>query len=293
MSRDDREAGTPRGYAALGGMCLIWGSTFLAIRLGNESVAPVWAATLRLALATPLYLMLAWATGANMRNRAAFRAALLYGVFNYGVNFVLLYWGETHVPSGTAAVIYATIPLTTAVFAALLGVHAFERHQIAGSVIGLLGVAIVFSGELTSGAPPVALLAVFGGAVASALSTVVLKQGPPQSTWAANGIGGAAGTAMCFAASVAMGESHALPRGLDEWSPILYLVLAGNLGAYALYGWLIAQWNVVRINVIALIIPVIAVALGAAVRSEALPPATYAGAAVVLAGVALTLARRR
>ena len=289
MTSNARDEGVLSRYAALAGMCLIWGSTFLAIRVGNETVPPIWAAVLRLALATPLYFALAWTTGALSRDRNAIRAAIGYGAFNYGINFALLYWGEQRVPSGTAAVIYATIPLTTAVFAAMLGVHAFDRRQVLGSLVGLAGVAIVFSGELTSGAPVLALLAIFGAATASSLSTVILKQGPPQSTWMANGVGAAAGLVLCAAASLAMGEPHDLPSSADAWGPILYLVLAGNLGAYGLYGWLIARWNVVRINVIALIIPVIAVALGALIRNEALSTASYAGAAVVLIGVALTL----
>jgi drug/metabolite transporter (DMT)-like permease len=270
-------------------MCLIWGSTFLAIRIGTEAVAPIWSAVIRLSIAAPLYFLLARASGAVFRGGAALRAALGYGAFNYGVNFVCLYWGEQRIPSATAAVVYATIPLTTTVFAAVLRVHAFEMRQFAASLIGLAGVALVFSGELASGAPAGPLAAVLGGATASALAGVILKKGPPQSTWAANAVGALAGLVICSAASLALAESRALPAGVAGWGPILYLVVAGNLGAYALYGWLIAKWNVVNVNVIALIIPIIAVALGAWIRSESLPPATYAGAAVVLAGVALTL----
>jgi drug/metabolite transporter (DMT)-like permease len=283
---------TPQAYAAIVVMCLIWGSTFLAIRVGNESVPPMWAAAVRLMLATPLYVIAAWMTGARVGGGAATRAALGYGIFNYGVNFVLLYWGEQRVPSGTAAVIYATIPLTTAIFASVLDVHVFERRQLAASIVGLAGVAVVFRGELGSGAPVTALVAVFGGATASALSSVILKKGPPQSTWVVNAIGAAAGAVICLAASVALGEPREWPGTVQAWAPILYLVAAGNLGAYALYGWLITKWNVVRINVVALVIPLIAVVLGAAIRGEAPPFETYVGALLVLSGVTLTLLRR-
>jgi putative membrane protein PagO len=274
-------------------MCLIWGSTFLTIRIGNEAVPPVWAAAIRLVIATPLYFIVARATGAVFQGGAALRAALGYGALNYGVNFVLLYWGEQRIPSGTAAVIYATIPLTTGLFASLLSVHRFERRQMLASVVGLAGVAVVFSAELTRGAPLSALAAVLGGATASSLSSVILKKGPPQSTWVANGIGAAAGAVVCLTASVVLRESHAFPRGAAAWMPIAYLVLAGNLGAYALYGWLIARWNVIRLNVIALLIPVVAVVLGSLIGREALPSQTFVGGAIVLLGVALTLRRSR
>jgi drug/metabolite transporter (DMT)-like permease len=89
-----------------------------------------------------------------------------------------------------------------------------------------------------------------------------------------NGIGTAVGLAICAPLSFALGESHALPRTLAGWGPLLYLVLAGNLGAYALFGWLIGKWKVTRVTAVTLVIPVIAVFLGALVRGEAPPAGT-------------------
>lgn len=283
----------PATYAAYLGMSLIWGSTFLAIRIGNESVAPVWSAILRLALATALYTLIALLTRTPHPRGASFRAALVYGFLNYGVNFVLLYWGELTVPSGTSAILYATIPLTTAIAAALLRVHPLQRNEVAGALIGLAGVVFVFSGELSKGGPPLALAAVFVASIAGALSGVALKMAPPQSTWAANGIGAATGLLVCIPCSLALGESWAMPRGAAGWGPILYLVVAGNLGAYALYGWLLTKWKVTTVNSITLIIPLVAVLLGAIVRSEALTPGAMAGAALVMSGVAITLFAKR
>lgn len=287
------EERSPATYAGFAGMCLIWGSTFLAIRIGNEAVPPVWGAVIRLFIATPLYLLIARAVRAPWPRGPALKAVLGFGVLNYGVNFALLYWGELKVPSGAAAVIYATVPLTTSIGASLLGVQPLRLSEIAGAVIGLSGVALVFSGELSQGGTPLALGAVVLASIAAAMSGVVLKKGPPQSTWIVNGLGAAAGLAVCLPASLALGEARALPRGAEGWGPILYLVLAGNLGAYALYGWLITRWRVTSVNAISLVIPIIAMFLGALVRSEALTAGALAGTVLVLAGVALTLFHRR
>src|SRR5579872_7335472 len=88
------------GFAACS---VIWGSTFLAISFGNDTLAPVWAATLRLVLAT--LLLAAWtrARGKPLPRGPALRAALGYGVTQFGINLPLLYWGETFVPSGLSA----------------------------------------------------------------------------------------------------------------------------------------------------------------------------------------------
>jgi hypothetical protein len=78
-------------YLVFIGCCLIWGSTFLAIRIGNEAVPPVWAATLRLAIAAPLLAGLVVATRQRFPRGPALRGALLFGTFNFGMNLSLLY----------------------------------------------------------------------------------------------------------------------------------------------------------------------------------------------------------
>jgi len=283
------ETSKPTQYAAFVGMSLIWGTTFLAIRIGNEAVPPLWGATLRLILAAALNALVTLVTRAHWPRGAALKGIALFGFLNLGVNFALLYWGERTVPSGIAATLYATTPLTTGIFASMLGVHALDRRRMLAAVVGLAGVALIFSGELKLGAPAPALLGVFGGATCAALAGVILKKVPPHSAFVVNAVGAAIGSVICFLASLALGESHALPRTMAGWGPIVYLAIAGNLGAYVLYTWLVGQWKVTRVTVAALIIPMIAVIVGAIVRGESPAPITYVGGALVLSGVAVTL----
>ncbi|HEY6221067.1 MAG TPA: EamA family transporter [Candidatus Eisenbacteria bacterium] len=283
------ESHKPTQYAAFVGMSLIWGTTFLAIRIGNEAVPPLWGATIRLALAAALNALVAAMTRAHWPQGAALKGIALFGFLNLGVNFVLLYWGEQTVPSGIAATLYATTPLTTGLFASMLGVHALDRRRTLAALVGLAGVALIFSGELKLGAPAPALLGVFSGATCAALAGVVLKKVPPHSAFVVNAVGASIGAVICFLASLALGEPHALPRTIAGWGPIVYLAIAGNLGAYVLYTWLVGQWKVTRVAVAALIIPVIAVIVGAIVRGESPAPITYLGGALVLSGVAVTL----
>ncbi len=279
----------PAQYAAFVAMCLIWGTTFLAIRVGNEAVPPLWAAVLRLALAAVLNLLVAASTRAAWPRGPALRGIALFGLLNLGINFALLYWGEQRVPSGIAAVFYATVPLSTAFFASMMGVQRLEPLKIAAAAIGLGGVALIFSGEIRLGAPATALIAVFTGATCAALSGVILKRVPPHSTFVVNGIGCVIGSCVCLLGSFLIGESHALPRTTEGWFPILYLTIAGSLGAYVLWAWLVTQWRVTTVTVGALIIPVIAVAVGAILKGESPAPETYFGALLVLFGVSVSL----
>jgi len=284
-----REIRGPSQYAAFVGMCLIWGTTFLAIRIGSEAVPPLWGATLRLILAAILNAIVALLTRAAWPRGSALLGIATFGFLNLGVNFALLYWGEMTVPSGIAAVFYATVPLTTGIFAAILGVHALQRRQMLAAFVGLVGVALIFSGEIRWGAPTLALLAVFTAATMASLAGVILKSVPPHSVFVVNAIGAAIGSCVCLLASFILGESRHLPHGMSAWGPILYLTIAGNLGAYILYTWLVSQWKVTSVSVGALIIPVLAVGVGALVRAESPAPDTYLGAALVLFGVSVSL----
>lgn len=276
-------------YVAFALCCLIWGSTFLAIRIGNEAVAPVWGAALRLALAAPALTLLAWATRARWPRGQALQGAILFGFFNYGVNLGLLYWGEQTVPSGIAAVFYATVPLSTALLAPLFGIEPLSPRKLAAATVAFVGVGVIFAGELSLAVPFAGLLAILVAATAAALSTVMLKRAPRQDTLPANAIAAAVGLPVCLATSVFLGESRALPETAAGWFPILYLVVAGSLGAYLLYTWLIKTWSVTNASYIGVIVPIVAVILGAIVKQERPAPLTFLGAAIVITAVVYAL----
>ena len=276
-------------YLVFIGCCLIWGSTFLAIRIGNEAVPPVWAATIRLVLAAPLLAGLVLVTRQRFPRGPALRGALLFGIFNFGANLSLLYWGERVVPSGIAAVLYATVPLSTALIAAAMGVERLVPRKLVAALVAILGVAIIFAGELKLDVPLEGLIAVFLAATAASLSSVFLKRAPQPSAIAANAVGAAAGAVVCGAVSLILGEDHALPTTVAAWWPIVYLTIAGSLGAYVLYTWLVQHWPVTNASMVGVVVPVIAVILGALAKQEQRAPESYVGAAVVLVAVLIAL----
>jgi drug/metabolite transporter (DMT)-like permease len=276
-------------YLVFVGCCLIWGSTFLAIRIGNEAVPPVWAATIRLVLAAPLLAGLTLATRQPFPRGPALRGALLFGIFNFGFNLSLLYWGERVVPSGIAAVLYATVPLSTALLAAAMGVERLVPRKLGAAALAIVGVAIIFAGELRLDVPLAGLIAVFLAATCGAISGVFLKQAPQPSAIAANAVGAAVGAVVCAVVSLALGEDHGLPTTSAGWWPIAYLTIAGSLGAYVLYTWLVQHWPVTNASMVGVVVPVIAVILGALAKGEQRAPESYLGAAVVLIAVLVAL----
>jgi len=289
LPADAREPHSIRHLGAFAGTCVVWGSTFLAIRFGNDSVPPLWAATLRLLVAGTLLVGIAALRRIPYPSGASLRGALTFGFLNLGLNFALLYWGEVRVTSGTAALVFATLPITTGILAWLFRVHPLDPVKMVSAVVGFGGVALIFAGEASMGAPTVALGAILLSTMLASLSGVILKKLPAASPITTNAVACFVGAAVCFAGSAILGEPHLLPRGAASWWPILYLAVAGNLIAFVLYIWLLSRWSVTSLSTNSLITPVIAVTLGALTRGEALGRFTYLGGALVLAGVAASL----
>lgn len=290
MPEPSPSAAESRHWLAFAACSLIWGSTFLVIRIGNDSLPPFWAATLRLAFALVALLLLARLRGEKLPRGAAARAAAGYGFFNFGLSFCLLYWGEKSVPSGLTSVVYATIPLSTALFARLFGLEPLARHKVAGALVAIAGVAFIFANQLAGRIPPLALAAIVLAATCASFSGILLKRGPSQSPLGANAVGAMAGVLVCGAASVLAREPRALPATPGAWGAVLYLTLMGSVGAFVLYAWLVQRWPVSRLSFISVIVPLVALALGAAVRGERVTGTAVAGSLLVLAGLAIAIA---
>src|SRR5262245_48419732 len=147
MSETPDAGGRAGPFTAFLLCALIWGSTFLAISIGNDTVPPVWAAALRLLIAAAILFVVAAVSRQPLPRGAGLSAAIGYGMFQFGGNLPLLYWGETAVPSGLSAVIFATIPITTMFMAQAFRLEKLTRGKMVAALIALVGVVIIFSSE--------------------------------------------------------------------------------------------------------------------------------------------------
>lgn len=275
------------------GCAAIWGSTFLVISIGNDALAPLWAASLRLALAAALLTVVTWLTGQSLPRGAALRTAALYGVLNLGIGMSLLYWGETRVSSGLTAVTYATIPLTTMIVASRLGMEHPVPRQWLAAWLAFGGVGVLFLGTLHDRTSIPGLAAVLLGALCAAFSGIALKRGPRQSALGANAIAAWVGCAVCLAGSFGLREHQVVPRSAAQIVPLLYLAVAGSCIAFVLYTWLLHRWPVTRLSFIAVVTPVTATVLGVFVRHEPVSATSLMGSALVIGGVLLMMMSQR
>ena len=275
-------------------LCLIWGSTWWVVRVGLEGIPPFTGVSLRFALAGALLAVLARLTGVRLgRDRRERALWLVNGILSFAGSYSIVYWSEQWVPSGLASVLFATFPLFVALLAhRLLPGESLSRAEIAGMLAGFVGIAIIFSEDLTALAGPgVALAAavMLASPAVSAIASVSVKR------WG-TGVHPFSLTAvpMLLAAALTGAVALATESGIRHvWDArsigaVVYLAVCGSAVTFTLYYWLLAHIPAKRLALVAYVIPVEAVALGTFV-GEPLTGRIVVGAALVIVGVALAV----
>lgn len=276
-------------WAAFAATAFIWGSTFLAIRVSNEEgFDPMSAVVLRLAAASLVFVGAARALRIRFPRGRDLGVTALAGLLIFAVNFGLLYWGETMVDSGTAAVLWGVFPTLTALGAAFMlgGKEPLTARALAGGALAAAGLVVVFWSELSTDAPLPGLLAILGGITAAATAGLLTKRfAHDVHPVAFNAVGQATGAAALL--PVALVGGLELPATTAAWGSLAYLTLAGSVVAFTLWAWLLKRWPATRVSYQTVMSPLIAVALGALVLDEEIGSTFLAGTALVLAGTVL------
>ena len=282
-----------RTLLAFATIYLVWGSTFLAIRIGVHEVPPFLLAAVRFLLAGGAMVGWMLARGARAPTAREWRSAFLVAILIFLSNYGLVFWAETRIPSGVTAVMQATIPAFMALAEiVLLGGRNFSWRLGAGLTVGLLGVAVLTSDSLGLGSAAVDRISAGALLISSsswAVGSVLTRRLPlPASKAMSSGAQMLAGGVWLALAAVALGETRGFdPRSVSPaaWWALVYLVVAGSIVAYSAYTWLIQHESPTRVGTYAYVNPVVAVLLGYFVADEPLGPRTVVGTACVLLSV--------
>jgi drug/metabolite transporter (DMT)-like permease len=277
------------------GLCAIWGSTWLAIKVGLRDLPPISFAGIRFAIAAVILYAIVLARGLRLPWAARdWRLLLWTGVLSITVNYALVFWAELHISSGLAAVLNATIPLFGLPLAhRALAAEPMTGSKVWGVVLGVLGLAIVFGSEL-GGNGPLAAWASAGVLVASlagAQAGVLIKsKGTHIDPAVLAGVQMAFGSVPLLVGGAAL-EGNPL---LFHWTPVAfaslaYLTVVGSVIAFLAYYWLIRNIEVTRVLLIPLITPLVAVGLGVVFLGEHVGWGTAVGGAAILGGVGMAV----
>ncbi len=297
--------GSVAAWASLLTVYLVWGSTYLAIRVGVETMPPLLMAAARNLAAGLIMFPLAMRvrrkgarTAATARVRPSRREWLgcaIVGVLLLGANGAVGI-GERTVPSGLAALLVATVPLW------LLGIDAALNHarlglaQLAGLALGLAGVALLSGlGDRSGGVSAVGVIVILAAAVAWALGTIMARRVTlPSSPALASDMQLLCGGAALLAFGAAAGEFGGLRLAQisgRSWLALGYLIVAGSIVAFSAYGIAIRTLPTATVATYAYVNPVIAVLLGALILNERLTPAILGGGALIVGAVVLVIRR--
>jgi len=275
----------------------IWGSTWLAIKLGLRDLPPITFAGIRFALAAILLGVLVLIRRIRLPSSSREWMLLAYtGLLSITINYALVFWGEQYISSGLAALLSATVPLFGLPLAhRYLSAEPLTRSKVAGVLLGLLGVAVVFSGELGVGGPQAlwASVGIIIAALATAHAGVLVKaRGTHIEPAVLAGIQMAGGCLPLLLGGIAL-EGSPLEF---HWTPLAfatlaYLTVLGSVIAFLMYYWLIRHTAVTGVLMIPLVTPLVAVLIGVAFGGETIGWYTALGGGAIIGGVALAVLR--
>ena len=279
-------------------LCLIWGSTWLFIKLGLNDLPPFIFAGIRFVIASTILFAIIKARRLSLpRARADWMLLAITGVLSFSFNYGLVFWGEQYVSSGLAALLQATIPAFGLVIAHFyLPGERLTTVKILGVVLGVAGVGVVFSNQLRVAGPQAlagCAALVFGSACAAYANVLVKARGSNLNPAILAGGQMVFGLVPLLLVGILL-EGNPLQFHWTRMAIIalFYLAIVGSVIAFLSYYWLVQHMDVTKTMLIALVTPVIAVALGVIVLHEELNWRTFAGGAMIMSGIGLIVLRK-
>jgi len=272
------------------GAVVIGGSNFVAIRFSNRELDPIWGAGLRFALAAAVFGVLCVALRLSLPRGRALAIVLAYGLLAFGAAYGCIYWAMQEVPAGIAAVVLSVGPLLTLLLAVAHGMERLSLRAIAGALVAITGsVAIFFQpGSIDFGLGSFALLAL--AAICSSESVVASKLAGKHHPVAMNFVGMTAGALVLLAVAAGSGERLVLPENGETRLAVAYLV-AATVGLFLLVLYVVQRWAASATSYLFVLMPVVAILVGALVADESITVTTVIGGAIVGAGVYVGAAR--
>lgn len=279
-------------------LCLIWGSTWIFIKIGLADLPPISFASARFVLSAAVVLAIILVQKIPLpRSTSEWRLLALTGFLQFALNYSSVFWAEQYITSGLAAVLQATITLFGLVLAWIfLPAERITRQKIIAVVLGILGVAVIFIDQLKveNWMAFLGCVAIVFGSYCAAQASILVKAKA----------GGIHPASLLFG-QMACGLPFILTYSFSvegnpatfQWSfvavgSVLYLSLVGTVAAFWLYYWLLSRIESTKAMMISLVTPLLAVVIGAVTVGETLPPQTFAGGLMIIGSIGLIVFRR-
>lgn len=291
---------TWKTFLAFAIIYFVWGSTFLAIRVGVHEVPPLLLAAMRFSVAGAVLFGWMIAKGERLPNGRQWASAILLAFLSFVIAYGILFWAEQRVPSGIAAVILAMIP----VFIALSEIVILRTSRLSvrlamALLIGIGGVVVLMSRSLNLGGAAIDTVSALGlicGSICWSVASVLTRKLPlPESKVMSSGLQMLAGGAMLTLAAAALGEFrdfHPAAVSREAWFSLIYLIVFGSIVGFTAYVWLIHHESPTKVGTYAYVNPVVAVVVGYFLGGESIGLRTILGTLFVLVSVVVITTTR-
>ncbi|GBD91710.1 putative inner membrane transporter YedA [bacterium BMS3Abin04] len=271
-------------------ICLLWGSTWLAIRIGLDAFPPMFAAGLRFSLASVFILIFMLLQGVSIqKDKLSVKLYLIMGFFSFVVPFGLVYWAEQYIPSGLASILFGSFPFFVIIYSKMALPHdSVDIFKIIGVTIGFLGIVIIFSDDFSLnftlnlwGMLAVVLSAAMQGGIA----VIIKKYGNHLNPLSMNLIPLLIGGIVLLFLGIMFEDTADIVYKTPAVLSVVYLAFFGTLMTFTIYYWLMKRMNVVILSLSAFITPIIAVLIGWLFAAEKLSERDIMGSSLVLIGI--------
>lgn len=286
-------------WLALGTVYVVWGSTYLAIRIAVRTLPPFLMASIRYLVAGALLYAWSIRRGDRRGDRPGagqwLAAGVVGGLMLLGGNGVVS-WAEQRVPSGLAALLVAAVPLWMAVFDRVWFRARLSWQVATGLVLGFGGIALLVGGPGGHG-DLLGTMALVGAAASWAIGSLYSRSAPlPRRSLVGTGMESLMGGALLGVVGLATGEAARFHPGAvsaASWLALAYLVVMGTIVAFSAYAWVLRNARTSLVSTYAYVNPAVAVALGWLILGEPLSGRTLIGGAVIVGAVALIVTGHR
>lgn len=272
-------------------ICLIWGSTWLAIKVGLAGVPPFLGAGLRFFAATILVgLILAFRRRSLALSADDKACVASLAILVFFMDYACVYWAEQHISSGLTAVLFSTMPLMTALLSRFwTRAETLSGKKLAGILIGVAGTALLFWPQDRVGPrETLGMLASLAASLGASINLVVMKRhGKESDPHVLNLYGMGIGTVLLLALSASTESWSGVAWTTANVLAIVYCAVFGSVIAFSAYYTLIKRLDATTVSLSNLIIPIVALALGAVFLGESVTVLSLAGIAAILVGVAV------
>jgi drug/metabolite transporter (DMT)-like permease len=272
-------------------LCLIWGSTWLAIKVGMVGVPPFLAAGLRLALSASLVgLVLVVRRQPFTLSRNDRICALSLGILVFWLNYGAVYWAETRISSGLTAILFSTMPLMTALLSRFwTRTETLTGRKLAGILVGVVGTSLLFwPDERLRFQQALGMLSALFACLCASVNLVTMKRhGANSDPFVLNLLGMGLGSLCLLTMSAGLESWTSVTWTPSNLMALVYLAVFGSVVAFSAYYRLIKVMDATVVSLTTLIIPIVALLLGWLVLHETVTPIAIAGIVTILAGVAV------